>query len=325
MSGFFRKDKDKDEQSHGSPPPKDDRLPPAAESLPPSQGTPPTRKTPEATDPRAADSLRDTPAGIDGSDADWADVDRTLSLDPNSHEPSAHYPPTGGQPTDSVVLQSPRIQAADSPLSLVETAFLASTASLLWLISYYLSIGPWMRILFPTPIALVYLRWGQRAAWMSAIVSCLLLSVLMGPYLSLLFLIPYGLLGVQLGALWQRRSGWVMSIAMGTIVATFSFFFRIWLLSSFLGEDVWVYLTGRITDLLEWFATLLVDWGILGVGMLGQPDLTLVQLATIAMIVCSDIVYLFTVHLAAWLMLERLGNPIPAPPRWVQVLLDEAD
>ncbi|NET48567.1 MAG: DUF2232 domain-containing protein [Merismopedia sp. SIO2A8] len=213
---------------------------------------------------------------------------------------------------------------ANPPLALVETAFLASTASLLWLISYYLSIGPWMRILFPIPIALVHLRWGSRSAWMAAIVSGLLLSVLMGPYLSLLFLVPYGILGVQLGFLWQRRIPWGPSIFTGTIVATLSLFFRLWLLSTFIGEDLWIYLTGRITDLLEWVAGILVNWGILGVGMLGQPDIHLVQLATIGMVIFSDLVYMFTVHLAAWLLLERLGSPISTPPQWVQVILDEA-
>ena len=214
--------------------------------------------------------------------------------------------------------------AAAPPLALVETAFLASTASLMWLISYYLSIGPWMRILFPIPIALVHLRWGNRAAWMSSIVSGLLLSVLMGPYLSILFLIPYGILGVQLGFLWQKKAGWGTSITIGTIVATISLFFRLWLLSTFLGEDLWIYLTGRITDLLEWAAGILVNWGILGVGMLGQPDLQVVQLATVGMVLFSDLIYLFTVQLAAWLLLERVGAPISTPPRWVQVLLDEA-
>jgi uncharacterized protein YybS (DUF2232 family) len=44
---------------------------------------------------------------------------------------------------------------------------------------------------------------------------------------------------------------------------------------------------------------------------------------TLAVVLCSDFIYLFTVHLAAWLLLERLGNPIPNPPRWVQVLMDD--
>jgi uncharacterized protein YybS (DUF2232 family) len=40
------------------------------------------------------------------------------------------------------------------------------------------------------------------------------------------------------------------------------------------------------------------------------------------MIVLNNAVYLFVVHLVALLMLDRLGNPIPRPPNWVQVLLD---
>ncbi|MBD2093122.1 DUF2232 domain-containing protein [Microcoleus sp. FACHB-1515] len=221
-------------------------------------------------------------------------------------------------------LEIPHVTTATPPLSLVETAFLASTASLLWMVSYYLSVGPWMRIVFPTPIALIYLRWGQRAAWMCTIVTTLLLGVLTGPYLSLLFLIPYGLIGVQLGAMWRKGSPWFPSILTGTLISTFGFFLRVWILSTFLGEDLWLYITNRITDLIEWATTRLVDWGLLGIGMLGQPDLTIVQIVTVAMILLSDLVYLFTVHLAAWLLLERVGNPIPDPPRWVQVLMEDA-
>ncbi len=231
--------------------------------------------------------------------------------------------PEPGSPDPTPNLVEPSINSTKPPLVMVETAFLASTASLMWLASYYLSLVPWMRILFPAPIALVYLRWGKRAAWMATVVTGLLLSVLMGPYLSVLFLVPYGLLGVQLGAMWKRGSGWGASIATGTLLSTLGFFFRLWLLSVFLDQDVWVYITGRITDLMQWVLSRLVDWGLLGVGVLGSIDLTVVQIVTIGLIMVSDVVYLFTVHLAAWLLLERLGNPIPEPPRWVKVLLDE--
>lgn len=245
-----------------------------------------------------------------------ADVEASLTLP--SRDRSAHADQPGSPQPGAVPLP-----IATPPLTMVEVAFLASTASLLWLVSYYLSIGPWMRILFPIPIALVYLRWGHRAAWMSAITSGLLLSVLMGPYLSLLFCIPYALLGVQLGFMWRRRSRWLPSIAAGTLISTLGFFFRLGLLSIFLGEDLWAYLTNRITDFIQWILTKLIDWGWLGLEALGQTDLTVVQLVTVLIILCSDFVYIFTVHLAAWLLLERLGNPIPAPPNWVQVLLEE--
>ncbi len=249
------------------------------------------------------------------------------SPSPEEKTPRSGQSPSS-EPSEEAIPNSPdlvipHLEAPAPPIAMVETAFLASTASLLWLVSYYLGVGPWMRIFFPAPIALVYLRWGNRAAWMAAVVSWMLLNVLMGPYLSLLFLMPYGLLGVQLGALWKRQARWIVSMSIGTIVVTISFFFRLWLLSSFIGEDLWIYLTNRITDLVEWFANLLVNWGILGIGMLGQPNLQLIQIVTIVVIVLSDFIYLFSVHLISWMLLERLGNPIPDPPEWVQVLMEE--
>ena len=201
-----------------------------------------------------------------------------------------------------------------APLAMVETAFLASTASLIWLINYYFPLGPLLRIFFPVPIALVYLRWGNRASWMSALVSGLLLSVLMGPTRSILFFIPYGLMGVQLGALWRRRSSWLFSIFTGSLLGTLGFFFRFWLLSILLGEDLWVYVMTQITELLE--------WGFVKLGLLVQPNLTLIQVLAVLMILLNNVFYLFIVHLVALLMLDRLGNPIPRPPNWVQVLLD---
>lgn len=238
---------------------------------------------------------------------DPADETKNQSLNPETEPPQKTSSPQdsarqGVKPTPV------------APLAMVETAFLASTASLIWLINYYFPLGPILRIFFPLPIALVYLRWGSRASWMSALVSGLLLSVLMGPTRSILFFIPYGLMGVQLGALWRRRAGWLLSIFIGTLIGTLGFFFRFWLLSLLLGEDVWVYTITQITELVE--------WGFMKLGLLAQPDLFLIQAIAAVAIVISNLMYLFVVHLVALLLLDRLGNPIPRPPEWVQVLLD---
>ena len=200
------------------------------------------------------------------------------------------------------------------PLKMVETAFLASAASLIWFINYYFPLGPLLRIFFPVPIALVYLRWGNRAAWMATGVSGLLLSVLMGPTRSILFIIPFGLLGVLLGAVWQRRSPWVVSIGLGTLLCVLGFFFRLGLLSVLAGQDVWVYLITQVTELAEWV--------FLKLGLLAQPSVFIIQVGAIALVFVSNLIYLFVVHLAAWFLLDRLGNPIPRPPHWVQVLMD---
>lgn len=217
------------------------------------------------------------------------------------------------EPVDSQPSQK-TIVSQNAPIAMVETAFLASTASLIWLINYYFPLGPLLRLFFPVPIALVYLRRGHRASWMSALVSGLLLSVLMGPTRSILFFIPYGIMGVQLGALWRRGSNWYLSIAMGTIIGTFGFFFRFWLLSIFLGEDLWVYVITQITEM--------ADWMFVKLGLIAQPDLWLIQAIAFIMIVVNNLIYLFVVHLVSLLLLDKLKNPIPRPPYWVQVILD---
>lgn len=209
------------------------------------------------------------------------------------------------------------------PLVMVETAFLASTAALIWLVNTYFPPGPILRILFPLPTALIYLRWGSRAAWMSALVTGLLLAVLMGPPRSLLFLMPYALLGVQLGYCWARGTNWYVSITLGSLLGSIGFFFRVWLTSLLVGEDLWIYVTSQVTQMLNWGIERLVNWGILSVAVLGQANVGMVQLLALLTVVLSNLVYLFTVHLAAWLLLERLGATMPAPPNWVQTLLDE--
>ena len=213
-------------------------------------------------------------------------------------------------------LRSPYTRKVDpaSPIVLVETAFLASAASLIWLVNSYFPMGPILQVFFPVPIALVYLRWGNRAAWMGALVSGLLLSVLIGPVRSIQFVMPFGVMGVLLGTLWYRRANWATSIAIATLLGVFGTFFRIWLLSILSGDDLWLYGTNQITGFLE--------WGFLKLGLLMQPSLVLVQAVVIGMIFVQNMIYLFVVHIVAWFLCDRLNTPIPRPPNWVQVLLD---
>ncbi|MDZ8033876.1 MULTISPECIES: DUF2232 domain-containing protein [unclassified Nostoc] len=211
-------------------------------------------------------------------------------------------------------LMPPQIKA-DAPLRMVETAFLASTASLIWFINFYFPLGPVLRIFFPVPIALVYLRWGKRAAWMAALTSGLLLTVLMGPARSLLYVMPYGFMGVLLGATWcRRRLPWIVSITLGTLLGTLGVFFRLWLLSVLSGEDLWIYVITQVTEFIEWV--------FFNLSLLASPSVFLIQVGAIALIILNNFIYLFVVHLAAWLLFDRLGNPIPRPPHWVQVLMD---
>lgn len=251
--------------------------------------------------PDAADSNLNQPSPAVSNDESLALETLDELLTPNSPPPRT---PVG-------------VKGMIGPLALVETAFLASTASLIWFVNYYFPLGPVLRIFFPLPIALAYLRWGSRAAWMGAAVSGLLLTVLMGPTRSILFVIPFGVMGVQLGATWRRGANWAISIGLGTLLGSFGFFFRIWLVSLLLGDDLWVYITVQMTELLETLFTKL--------GWLIEPSLGMIQAIAIFFVVLNNLIYLFVVHLVAALLLERLGNPLPTPPQWVQRLLEYED
>lgn len=237
----------------------------------------------------------------------WADESNWVDA---GEEPASRSSQSPGR-------KSPQPPGKATPaLVMVETAFLASTASLIWLINFYFPPGPLLRLVFPVPIALIYLRRGLRAAWMTALIAGLLLSVLMGPMRSVLFVMPYGVLGVQLGACWRRGMSWYFSIAVGTIIGTFGFFFRFWLLSILIGEDLWAFGIAQVTEFTEWIFVQL--------GLLTQPSFLLIQAIALVMVIVSSIIYLFVVHLVAMLILDRLGSPIPPPPRWVQVILSNS-
>lgn len=236
------------------------------------------------------------------------------STESNDFTSDLNWVDAGEEQVPSQYPETVAVEVGSSAVVMVETAFLASAAGLIWLINFYFPPGPLLRILFPLPMALVYLRRGVRASWMSVLISGLLLSILMGPTRSILYVIPYAVMGVQLGAFWQRGTGWGLSVIVGAIIGTFGFFFRFWLLSVFLGEDLWVYIMSQIAQFLE--------WGFVQLGLLAQPSLWLVQAIALATIILNSIIYVFVVHLVSLLILNRLGNPIPSPPRWVQTILN---
>ena len=309
-------------------------------------GDRPSKNSPDenSSDKSLPDDLSED-ANVDATEDDDAPWISDEPVDPPPDAPKKHsaelFPippaassqpgatPTGGNrpPTDAAISAAPEVTPATAavvgPLPLVETAFLASAASLMWLINSYFPPGPLLRILFPLPIALIYLRWNLRSAWMAATVSGLLLTILLGPTRSIFFVMPYGFLGVQLGYFWRRRASWELSILTGSLLVSLGTFFRIWLLSILSGEDLWGYLVAQITQFLDWLVRLLTNWGWVGLGTWGQPSMEFIAIAAVITVLLSNMVYMLTVHLAAWLVLERLGVAMPAPPGWVQVLIEE--
>ncbi|BAQ66468.1 DUF2232 domain-containing protein [Geminocystis sp. NIES-3709] len=238
----------------------------------------------------------------DFNDDNWIDEEDD-SLSPENKEQKYYSSPK---------LQSYQFKPAT--IALVESAFLASTASLIWLIDYYFRLGPFLKMLFPLPIALIYLRRGQRASIITTIVCGLLLGILMGPPRSIIYVIPYGLMGIQLGALWRNGVNWYLSIFIGSFIGCFGFFFRFWLFSILLGEDLWAYVISQVTSL--------ADWIFLKLGIIAEPNIITIQILAVVVVLVNNLIYTLTVHLVGLLMFDRLNNPIPRPPQWLKVILD---
>ena len=290
-------------------------------SLPSKSADQKTAATPiQTSDPTSAQASTPTPAPTSAPkhSAELFPVPPVAAA--NSGTSTSSSSPTGASTTGAAF---PAANSAVGPLPLVETAFLASAASLMWLINSYFPPGPLLRILFPLPIALIYLRWNLRSAWMAATVSGLLLTILLGPTRSIFFVMPYGFLGVQLGYFWRRNASWELSMSTGALLVSLGTFFRIWLLSLLSGEDLWGYLVAQITQFLDWLVRLLTNWGWVGLGTWGQPSMEFIAIAAVVTVLLSSLVYLLTVHIAAWLVLERLRVPMPEPPGWLQALLEE--
>jgi uncharacterized protein YybS (DUF2232 family) len=117
-----------------------------------------------------------------------------------------------------------------------------------------------------------------------------------------------------LGWCWTKQANWGFSILTGALIGSFGFFFRFWLFSILLGEDLWQYVITQMTNV--------ADWIFLKLGILAQPNFFVIQALAVTLIFINSLVYLFAVHLVALLILDRLGNRIPRPPEWVQALVE---
>ncbi|MEN9204362.1 MAG: DUF2232 domain-containing protein [Thermostichales cyanobacterium SZTDM-1c_bins_54] len=194
----------------------------------------------------------------------------------------------------------------------VEAAFLASTAALLWLLSFT-PLLPLVRLLFPLPVALAVLRWDPRTGAMTVAVATLLLTLLIGPTRSVLYCMPYGILGWQCGRLWRQQRSWYRSLADSTLLMTLGLIFQLSLSSLLVGENLWSYVTLQLTGLTNG----LLSW----LGLEVVAPLLLVQGVIVGFIAFNSLIYALTMHLIAAMLMERLQCPLPLPPPWLMALL----
>ena len=208
-----------------------------------------------------------------------------------------------------------KISTKTQALNLIETSYLASLSSLLWVALYYLPVGgALLRLILPLPIILLHLRRGTKSAFEGLIIQLLLLFILMGPVRGTLFLFPYGFLAFWLGWCWFKENEWALSFSVGVIIGTLGFFLRVVALSTLVGDNLWVIITRASYGLIDKFIDLL--------NLPLSPSISIIQLGAIFLIIFQEMVYVLTLHILAYSLFPRLNSSIPDPPKILHSLVD---
>tara|TARA_Y100000766_G_C18581608_1_gene447479 strand:- start:9 stop:647 length:639 start_codon:yes stop_codon:yes gene_type:complete len=208
-----------------------------------------------------------------------------------------------------------KISTKNEALNIVETSYLASLSSLLWIALYYLPIGgALLRLILPLPIILLHLRRGTKIAFEGIIIQLLLLFIIMGPVRGTLFLFPYGMLAFWLGWCWFRGKNWGISLSVGVILGTLGFFLRVIALSTLVGENLWIIITRASYGLIDKFIDLF--------NLPFSPSIIVIQLVAIFLIIFQEMVYVLTIHILAYSLFPRLKSNIPDPPRILNGFVD---
>jgi len=210
-------------------------------------------------------------------------------------------------------------------LRVMETSYLAATASLLWLALYYLPVGGSLfRLALPLPMALLLLRRGWKAGVEGVVLAVLLLVALMGPVRGPLILFPYGWLSLWLGWCWLRRLSWWLSWGVGTLIGTAGFLVRVVALSLLVGENLWVVITragdNMLNGLIGTLNSLLTTLQ-LPLRITLAPDLDQVQLMALGLVLLQQLIYVLALHALAYWIFPRLQAPVPSPPKALQGLV----
>jgi len=208
-----------------------------------------------------------------------------------------------------------KIKTKIEALKIVETSYLASLSSLLWVALYYLPIGgAFLRLIIPLPIILLHLRRGTKTAFEGLIIQTLLLFIIMGPVRGILFLFPYGMIAFWLGWCWLKEKSWNLSFSIGVIIGTLGFFLRVFALSTLVGDNLWLIITRASYGLIEKISELL--------NLSLSPSILLIQIGAVLLIIFQEMIYVLTLHVVAYSLFPRFKAYIPDPPRLLRSLVD---
>ena len=136
----------------------------------------------------------------------------------------------------------------------------------------------------------------------------------MGPVRGTIFLFPYGSLAFWLGWSWFTKKTWKLSLSIGVIIGTLGFFLRVILLSTLVGDNLWVLITRASYGLIEKFI------GFFNLPL--SPSIVSIQLGAILLVIFQEIVYVLTLLVVAYSLFPRFKLSIPDAPKLLNSLVD---
>ncbi len=195
----------------------------------------------------------------------------------------------------------------------------------------YLQIAPgpepFARILAPIPVMVATVRLGSRSGVLVAFVAALIMTMMAGPFAAVITMGPPACIGVALGvALRGRRRFWAVVLAamvadavamavvlMATVVLFGNAFFQG--MAASIGQAVQgaSALAASVPGLASWMNAL---------GAWAQKAVHLVPVIALVFVFWHAVFFAGLAFLVGLAVLRRLGEEVPAGPRWIDAIFD---
>ena len=216
---------------------------------------------------------------------------------------------------------------AGSVRGVVLGGLLAAIAAVLLYLQIAPGPEPFARILAPIPVMVATVRLGSRSGVLVAVVAAMVMTMMAGPFAAAIAMGPPACIGVVLGvALRGRRRFWAVVLAamvadavamavvlMATVVLFGNAFFQG--MAASIGQAVQgaSALASGIPGLASWMNAL---------GAWAQKAIHLVPVIGLVFVFWHAVFFAGLAFLVSLAVLRRLGEEVPAGPRWIDAIFD---
>lgn len=191
---------------------------------------------------------------------------------------------------------------------------LAALTGLTFHLSTLFRMDAYFGALFPMPVVIAAARHGDGAARRVMLIASLLLFVISGPLRSMNYLFLHGVMAYTLGALWNRRRTWWVTIPASAAARSAGIFGSLILSSLILRENVMGLLVTQMYGLLDQVAA--------NIGATFMPSIGWVWAIAVFFVLVNSLSYVVILHAVYTIVLGVVVRPdyVNAPPKVKKML-----